>query len=53
MVNEALNTIKEIANNMSPHVLTNLGVASAISTFAAKVNTDPKRQHRVPDQHGR
>ena len=38
VINEALNSIKEIANNMSPHVLTNLGVASAISTFAAKVN---------------
>jgi signal transduction histidine kinase len=38
VVNEALSTIKEIANNMSPHVLTNLGVASAISTFTAKVN---------------
>jgi signal transduction histidine kinase len=38
VVNEALSTIKEIANNMSPHVLTNLGVASAISTFATKVN---------------
>jgi len=38
VVNEALSTIKEIANNMSPHVLTNLGVASAISTFASKVN---------------
>ncbi|HWR75319.1 MAG TPA: ATP-binding protein [Bacteroidales bacterium] len=39
VVNEALNTIKEISNNMSPHVLTNLGVASAISIFAAKVNS--------------
>jgi len=38
VVNEALSSIKEIANNMSPHVLTNLGVASAISTFATKVN---------------
>lgn len=38
VINEALSSIKEIANNMSPHVLTNLGVASAISTFAAKVN---------------
>lgn len=38
VVNEALSSIKEIANNMSPHVLTNLGVSSAISTFAAKVN---------------
>ncbi|MCJ7820467.1 MAG: histidine kinase, partial [Bacteroidales bacterium] len=38
IVNEALNTIKEVSNNLSPHVLSNLGVASAISTFAAKVN---------------
>ncbi len=38
VVNEALSSIKEIANNMSPHVLTNLGVATAISTFATKVN---------------
>ncbi|MGB8359499.1 MAG: ATP-binding protein [Bacteroidales bacterium] len=38
VLNEALSTIKEISNNMSPHVLTNLGVASAIRTFAAKVN---------------
>jgi len=39
VINEALNTIKEISNNMSPHVLTNLGVASAISAFAAKINS--------------
>ncbi len=39
VVNEAINTIKEISNNMSPHVLTNLGIASAISTFTAKVNS--------------
>jgi signal transduction histidine kinase len=39
VVNEALSTIREISNNMSPHVLANLGVASAISTFAAKVNS--------------
>ncbi len=38
VVNEALNTIKEISNNLSPHVLSNLGVASAISTFAAKIS---------------
>lgn len=39
VINEALGTIKEISNNMSPHVLTNLGVASAISAFAAKINS--------------
>jgi signal transduction histidine kinase len=39
VINEALGTINEISNNMSPHVLTNLGVASAISAFAAKINS--------------
>lgn len=39
VVNESIITIKEISNNISPHVLTNLGVASAISTFSAKVNS--------------
>ncbi len=37
-VNESLSAIREISNNMSPHVLTNLGVASAISAFASKLN---------------
>jgi signal transduction histidine kinase len=38
MVNEAINTIKEISNNLSPHVLTNFGLTSAISTFTTKIN---------------
>jgi signal transduction histidine kinase len=38
LVNEAINTIKEISNNLSPHVLTNFGLASAISAFTTKIN---------------
>lgn len=38
LVNEAIGTIKEISNNLSPHVLTNFGLDSAISTFTAKIN---------------
>lgn len=38
LVNEAINTIKDISNNLSPHVLTNFGLASAISTFVSKIN---------------
>jgi len=38
LVNEAISTIKEISNNLSPHVLSNFGLSSAISTFSAKVN---------------
>jgi len=38
LVNEAINTIKDISNNLSPHVLTNFGLASAISAFTTKIN---------------
>ena len=38
LVNEALSTIKDISNNLSPHVLTNFGLASAISAFTSKIN---------------
>ena len=38
LVNEAINTIKDISNNLSPHVLSNFGLASAISAFTAKIN---------------
>jgi signal transduction histidine kinase len=38
IVNEAINTIKEVANNLSPHVLTNFGLSSAINAFINKIN---------------
>ena len=38
LVNEAINTIKDISNNLSPHILTNFGLASAINTFTTKIN---------------
>ena len=38
LVNEALNTIKEVSDNLSPHVLSNFGLTSAISAFTAKIN---------------
>jgi signal transduction histidine kinase len=38
LVNEAINTIKDISNNLSPHVLSNFGLASAISAFVTKIN---------------
>ncbi len=37
LVNEALNTIKEISDNLSPHVLSNFGLSSAISAFTSKI----------------
>lgn len=38
LVNEAINTIKDISNNLSPHILTNFGLESALSTFVSKIN---------------
>jgi signal transduction histidine kinase len=38
LVIEALNTIKDVSNNLSPHVLTNFGLASAISAFTTKIS---------------
>jgi signal transduction histidine kinase len=38
LVNEAISTIKDVSNNLSPHILTNFGLASAISTFTTKIN---------------
>lgn len=38
LVNEAINTLKDISNNLSPHVLSNFGLSSALSTFCAKIN---------------
>jgi len=38
LVNEAINTIKDISNNLSPHVLLNFGLTSALSAFTAKIN---------------
>ena len=38
LVNEAIATIKDISNNLSPHVLTNFGLSSAIGAFTTKIN---------------
>lgn len=38
VVNEAIGTIKEVSNNLSPHILTNFGLESAMSSFTAKIN---------------
>lgn len=38
LVNEALSTIKDVSNNLSPHVLSNFGLTSAISAFTTKIS---------------
>jgi signal transduction histidine kinase len=38
LVNESISTIKDISNNLSPHVLTNFGLSSAINAFTRKIN---------------
>lgn len=38
LVNEAIATIKDISDNLSPHVLQNFGLSSAIRAFTTKIN---------------
>lgn len=46
VINEAISSIKEISNNLSPHVLTNFGLVSAIKNFSHKIN-ETKSVHIV------
>jgi signal transduction histidine kinase len=39
VMNEAIRSLKEISNNLSPHILDNFGLASAINSFVSKINT--------------
>jgi len=38
LINESLNAIKDISNNLSPHVLLNFGLSSALGAFTTKIN---------------
>jgi len=38
VIDEAISSIKEISNNISPHILTNFGLASALKSFVNKIN---------------
>ena len=39
VITEAIRSLKEISNNLSPHVLDNFGLASAIKSFSGKACT--------------
>jgi len=39
VINESIKSIKEISNNLSPHILNNFGLASAIKDFANKIDS--------------
>jgi signal transduction histidine kinase len=38
LINEAINTLKDVSNNLSPHVLSNFGLSSALGAFTTKIN---------------
>lgn len=38
VINEAIKSLKEISNNLSPHVLNNFGLRRAITNFTNKIN---------------
>jgi len=42
IIDEAIKSIKEISNNLSPHVLTNFGLARAVNNFIHKLNLTKK-----------
>ena len=39
VITEAIRSLKEISNNLSPHVLDNFGLASAIKSFSGKIDS--------------
>jgi len=39
VITEAIRSLKEISNNLSPHVLDNFGLASAIKSFSGKISS--------------
>jgi len=41
-INEAISSLKEISNNLSPHILDNFGLASAIRSFTNKIDQTGK-----------
>jgi signal transduction histidine kinase len=42
MVNEAIRSIKEISDNLSPHVLSNFGIEKALQNFINRIQTTGK-----------
>ena len=41
-VNEAITSLKEISNNLSPHILENFGLVKAINSFVSKIEQTGK-----------
>lgn len=39
-IDEALVTVKEVSNNLSPHILQNYGLLKAVKTFSDNINLD-------------
>jgi len=39
LINESIISLKETSNNLSPHILENFGLVSAIESFIEKINT--------------
>jgi signal transduction histidine kinase len=52
LVNEAIRNIKEISDNLSPHVLTNFGIGKALQNFINKIQTSGKIKFTTNFQTG-
>lgn len=46
LIDESISTVKEISNNLSPHVLNNFGILRAVKSFvnALQINSNPRIQ---------
>jgi len=42
LIDESIITIKEISNNLSPHILNNFGLVKALNSFISKLQIDEK-----------
>ncbi len=46
-INEAINLVKEIANNLSPHILQRFGLVNAIKTYLERISETSKMEFVV------
>lgn len=42
LLNESMQSVKEISNNLSPHILRNFGLTEAVKSFTGNIKTDIK-----------
>lgn len=52
IASEAINSIKEVSNHLSPHILDNFGLLSALKSFSEKVNVSKSLKIKIDSNIG-